>query len=189
MVTLRHDQKGAVAPLCVGLLIVLALAGFGTWGLLRAWRFKVETQFRLDHRVAQEALALKQSIAVVESSNQRMTMIRETALTGSVVLNAAAMAAIRAELEVEKILQEGIRLKWEATQAEWLLTQPGSSMKLADWTRLPDDELGAQPFNWSDADFELETRSGSRKAAAKISGDRTNETPAHEWHAEWTNFR
>lgn len=174
-----NDQTGAITPLCMGLFIVLALAGFGIWGLLRTWRLNVESQFRLDHQVAREALSIKRSISLAEGSNQRMQVIR--ASTVGAALTPYTLAAVRAELEVEKFFQEGIRLQWEAEQFLW-------KMKIASWQRLPDDAIGAQPFTWSDRTFRLEARSGARAAAAEISGDLNVETEMQEWHAQWTNF-
>jgi hypothetical protein len=193
------NSRGAITPLCAGLCIVLALAGFGIWGLLRAWRFQVESQFRLDHQVAQEALSLKSSIQLAEASNQRMTLIRDTALAGAAALTPGALAAVRAELEVERVFQEGLRIQWEAEQATWIIAHPGAQMRLGSWQRLPEDELGAQPYSWSDADFVLETRSGARAAAARIlqtdssTGDNNDDSVAtslshSEWHAEWASF-
>ncbi|MDR3607346.1 MAG: hypothetical protein P4M08_08195 [Oligoflexia bacterium] len=195
MVTgILKEERGGISPLCAGLLLILSFAGFGTWGLLRAWRFQVETQFRLDHRVAREALSLQRGLRTAEASNQRMTAIRAAAAASS-VLAPQVLAAIRAELEVEYVLQEGLRIKWEAEQARWMLDF-GSRMALAEWERLPEDEIGPQPYTWKTSEFVVETRSGSRSAAAKISnegaggeGDEFNaQTESSDWHAEWTNF-
>jgi hypothetical protein len=205
------NRNGSITPIAVGLLTVAASAAFGTWGLLRSLRFHAETQFQLDHCVAREALSLKKTAQFAESSNKRMKIERAVAEAASALpppSGPAALAAARAVLIAEEVVQDGIRTKWDIDRALWLTGAPCGKigwggmrrLEIPDWQRPPADELGPQPYEWSDPnpDFRVETHSGSLAAAATVEcGSDSSDSPTGDlesandlqWKARWAPAR
>lgn len=199
MVTPRTGagKRGSLSLPCSALLLVICLAGFGTWSLMRRWRMLMELQLRLDRCVGEAALRFKSLAEKADRSNTRMRWERRTA-PAEAALARDGGAALKALILAEFTLQEGLEASWEGVRLQWLarggcgasgdrpLPLPGM-----EWRRDAPDEWGPQPFEWSRLEFRISVFHPPRAAAAWVgkAGNRdgkgvsSNEKDA--WSALW----
>jgi hypothetical protein len=188
----RNDQGALLIPLLL-LTMIVAVSGFGIWGLLRSTRKQTEIQLRLDECVGRKAQELKSLLKTLTASNTRMKWVRRSAVVA--LLAPDALEAIQAELEIELALQEGLRLKW---QAQSLVAVAGKACPqvqalalrypLLNWNRLPPDAIGPQAFEWEEPspEFDFLFVASPHQSAATVKGA-LNEKD--RWIAEWTGLR
>ncbi len=202
----KQKIDGAITVPMLLACVTLAIASLGTWGVLRHWRFLMETQIRLDRCTREAALALKETQQLIERTNLAIHAARLVVLAG--VLDPPALAAARATLAILVLKQDAALLIWRGKQATWLL--PGHCGSWVDirpplpglgWTRPPPDPLGPLPLYWEGMpqDFVIRASRRPRHSVAEISRSRNrgkkrenaveieNEPPlTSEWSARWT---
>ena len=141
------------------------------------WRKIVRLQLRLDQRVGETALELRDLMNQIEKLNQTITQIRTTLATHS-VLGLPLQPALLISLQTQVKLQDLLLLKWKAKQIQF----PGILPKLL-WIRPPPDILGPQSLKWKGGEQPLviQLNHSPRKAAATVS-----RKDLYAWQARWT---
>lgn len=187
------NSKGILQiPLALALFAIVSGA-VGCWGLLRHWRSVAELQLRLDRCVGQTALAFKNTLETLLSSNQKIKTLRASILATQGP--SASLSPLQAALIAVVGEQESRRLYWKAQQHLWISNQKcGSSLDIPiplpsmDWIRDPPDTLGPQPLRWVGPipeEFHIEISHFPRAAAARIYPlGGSIDLPLH-WQAEW----
>ncbi len=192
MVT-RNENGALTVPLLL-LTAIVAFTGFGIWGLLRSWEKQAEIQLKLDQCVGQKAKELQSVLKTLTSSNTRMVWVRRSA-AAAIVLAPEALEAIRAELEIEVALQEGLRLKWRGERVAIALGRTCEGLRVLplqypvlEWNRLPPDAIGPQAFEWlkPDPEFSLLFSMSSHFSGAKVKEDQNGK---NHWLAQWASIR
>lgn len=188
-----RNNRGAVSVPCAFGLVVVMIAGWGIWGVLRHWRFQAETQLRLDRCITEKVRSMKRTLALLESSNTRMKWERRATVV--TVFAPPAEETRRVILEGELAFQELLYLKWQAERVAWLAGRACADSARGDrplwmsglsWERLPPDALGPQPYRWTEEkpEFRIRIRNSPRSSNARIAMGEKN-----EWKAEWTGLR
>lgn len=190
---MSKGQAGSLnIPLALALL-ALAMASLGTWELLHRWRTLAVLQLRLDSCVGRTAADARDDLSRVGKSNQRMEAVRAAI---ALVPVPHLRAALDAELAAEMALQEGIRLRWDARAAGWLLRRGCDGrndlpmpLPLFPYDRQPPDSLGPRPSRWGDPrDRELVIllRHSPRVARARVEPENGKEIGNESsWKATW----
>jgi hypothetical protein len=186
-----QNERGSLLIPFLLLTVIVAISGFGIWGMLRHYRLQVERQLRLDECVGKKAKELESLLHTLTQSNTRMKWVRRSAVLS--VLAPEALEVIQAELNLELALQEGLRLKWIAEGGAAVLGHSCEGLRiiparypLLSWTRLPPDAIGPQAFTWEDSKpkFNLLFVSAPFRSAAQVQGD----PGENKWFARWTDF-
>jgi hypothetical protein len=192
-----RDQKGALLIPLLLLTGIVAFTGFGIWGLMRSWSKQTEAQLLLDQCVGKKAFELKGMLETLTQSNQRMIWVRRSAVVAA-LLSPEALEAIQLELQIERTLQEGLRLKWRASRAMAAVKNPCSATKALptwlpdlDWNRLPADMIGEQAFEWSTPHPEFYFLISSKSILSHRSAARVKESEngKNHWIAQWAGLR
>ncbi|MBI2711570.1 MAG: hypothetical protein HYX41_01730 [Bdellovibrio sp.] len=203
-------QGGNVQVLMLLLCSVFVVAGFGTLGIFRAWRFQMETQLRLNTCIGKPAQTFRDSLNSLLKTNQRIRKIRAAL---AVIVLPSSQAPLRALLQTAVLYQEGLLLKWDANCAAWIVNR-GCGLHYSDFPnplprlglfRPPPDPLGPRPLEWSPGGFSFRERRfrfrishSARVAAAEVlqRSENTNDWKTSEeqseamdesanWTAEW----
>ncbi|MCM2323988.1 MAG: hypothetical protein NDJ90_12075 [Oligoflexia bacterium] len=187
-----RDRRGTVSvPLFLS-LAVMCTAGFGIWGVLRTWRFHVETQLRLDRCTAKTAIQLRDTLTTVSKANREIQALRIAILGARGA--PAAIPPLEAALFLEVARQEFARKRWDAHRIAWITRtycrhwkdQPRPLPSL-DWVRAAPDHLGPRPLRWVGVmprTFRVQIGHAPRAAAARIAA-RGEMDESTEWMAEW----
>jgi hypothetical protein len=199
-----HNERGAFLIPLLLLTTLVAVTGFGIWGVMRSWKKQAEIQLRLDECVGKKALELRSMLGTLTSSNTRMKWIRRSAAVAA-FLSPEALEAIQAELIAEVALQEGLRLKWRAEGVTAALGRSCNGLRVLpirypvlEWARLPPDPIGPQAFEWpespQDPSFFILLSSSNHQSAAQV--ERSKDGPQKNaknikdrWAARWAGLR
>lgn len=188
----RNERGSLLIPFLL-LTAIVAFSGFGIWGVMRSWKKQAETQLRLDECVGRKAQELKSLLTQLTQSNTRMIWARRAALAAA-VLSPDALAAIRAELEIELTLQEALRLKWRGEGVVSALRSSCEGLRvlpirfpLLEWSRLPPDFIGPQAFEWMEPDpeFTLLFSASRHESSAKVKNEQIGK---NHWIARWAGL-
>jgi hypothetical protein len=191
----RNERGSLLIPFLL-LTTILAFSGFGVWGVMRSWRKQAELQLTLDACVGKRAQELKSLLTQLTQSNTRMVWVRRSALA-AVFLSPEALSAIRAELEVELVLQEGLRLKWQGEGAAAALGRSCEGLRvlpirypLLEWSRLPPDFIGPQAFEWDEPDpeFTLLFSASRHWSSARVAKVKNEQISKNHWIARWADL-
>lgn len=178
-------------------LLILVMTGFGMWGFLRSWRWKVETQLKLDRCIAKTALNLAERQARLRTMNREIDALR-LALSAA-TLTPQAKPALLAALQIEVVRQDLELLRWNAVRAQWL-AQRGCGGRPAKaiiplpslgWQRSPPDPIGPKGLRWigRTPEFHLEISNPPRYSAARVQmkGDDVGIAGTQEIQVGWTH--
>lgn len=198
MVT-RNERGALLIPLLL-LTAIVAVTGFGIWGMMRSWKKQAELQLKLDKCVGLKAKELQSMLGKLESSNKRMVWARRAAaaalaLSPVTPVAPVALEAIQAELMIELALQEGLRLKWGGEGLAAVIGKTCDGLRvfpirypLLEWNRAPPDEIGPQAFEWDkpDPEFSLLFKSSNHLSGAKVKEEKNGKD---HWVARWAGIR
>jgi hypothetical protein len=200
--TFLSTQGSLHLPLAVAFFFI-TLVGFMLWGSMRHWRFLVETQLRLDRCVGILSHDFRDKLNALESSNQKMKIIRSTLAITPPSFTAPLQTAL-----LGLVLQQDLTLAaWKVKQAQWILQKgcgnredlkhPLPSFK---FVRSYPDTLGPQPLTWEGImpdEFYFKASHSPRVAAAKVEADQGstggnknegwNPTLGKKWKAVWSH--
>lgn len=186
-------------PMAIALVAVV-IAETGMWGILHQWRKNVEQQFRLNECVAKAALKFKESLEDIDSTNFQISGIRYS-IAAAALLAPEALASLKIALKTEILRQEAILATWKLQEVKWVSQYACGKMggdiltplPRLNFRRDPPDLIGENGLSWigvQPSEFKISARHKSRKAGAKIYGNRNNnQSPksfiSKSWTAEW----
>lgn len=171
----RSTEGSLSLPLLLA-IFTLTMSGFGVWGILRHWRFLVETQLRLNECVGVRSQDFKQTLISLASDNRKIRVLRGAIQLAT--LRPDLIPPLEVALNSVVAKQELSRFQWKAKQAQWLLKQGcghrgDKAYPLPDlqFTRDPPDTTGPQAIHWMGempSQFLIQLSHSPRHAAAVI---------------------
>lgn len=199
-------MQGSAHLIFVVLTVIMALAGFGSWGVFRHWRFLVEHQLRLNRCVGQVAHQLRDVLNEIESLNRRIENLRLA--ISAAKLYPPTVPPLQATLTIVVAYQESIRFRWALNQAQWLVQRGcgnrGDSARplpSLEYQREPPDDLGPQTLSWvgkKPDQFFIQADHKNRHSAATVdSGETGNDFLSfknfpigqNQWKTSWAKPR
>jgi hypothetical protein len=170
------NDSGALGIFLAFFIVVMAIGGFGVWGLMHRWSQAMALQLRLDRCVGEKAREMRILLRIAEASNFQMKALRVGEVAEFIFDGGAgSKAALTAELAV----QEALLIKWNIARGAWVLRacgergDGGPPLPAMSWNREPPDELGPQPFTWSNMDrLHFQAKNGPRVSAAELNQTR-----------------
>jgi hypothetical protein len=181
-------ETGSVSlPLALLLMGVMSWS-FGVAGLMRQFGEVARLQLSLNDCVREHVHSLRDSIDGVESTNIKMRAVRVAIVAAA--MEPATQAALRKSLAVLGLLQQGQRIRWEASRVAWQVRRCGEAALLRGgggfpWTTPTPDILGPRPLEWTGGEcLKLGAVRPPRTAAASLSRD-----PFGKWSAAWVTPR
>lgn len=191
-------RAGSIQVLCIVCIFFVAMSGFGVWGVLRHWRFLVETQLRLNRCIGTVALDFRSTLNHLEKSNRRIRSLRAAIVAAH--LQPETIPPLRTTLELSVAEQDWVLGQWQAKQAVWMVSfgcGNGGDLPMPlpslGYFREPPDWIGSNPLQWVEMpkEFHFQVSHHSRHAAARVSG-RVHEAYEKriegegDWFAQWT---
>jgi hypothetical protein len=168
------SEKGAMHLPMLFAVLIMATAGFGTWGILRHWRFLVEAQFQVNRCVGQTAHDLRDILNSLRQGNHQIRKLRLAILAAH--LKPELIPPLKTALNLVVAQQDFHQLKWKTIQAKWFVARgcgnlrdqvtpiPGLPLK-----RDPPDQIGPLPLDWVGLKkIFIEMRHAPRSAAAYV---------------------
>jgi hypothetical protein len=188
-------QSGYLLVPLVLALMMTALSGLGVWGLLRHWRFAVETQLRINRCLGEVAREFRDVLHSLESANQRIVALRASIVAASV--QPWLIPSLEAALSLEVAGQDLIQMKWTARSLKWLVIQGcghrgdvAMPLPQLKYNRPPPDGVGFQPLEWRGKmpdEFALQLQHSPRYAAAVVKENQNGVVSGKSsWIAVWS---
>jgi hypothetical protein len=188
------NEKGVLhIPLLIALFFI-TFSGFRIWGILRNWRFLVETQFHLDRCVGEVAQQFRGALNSLEASNVRIAQLRVAIQLAE--LEPWLIPPLRGVLGAQVAQQELVKGRWQLTRARWFLHGCGKMkdttypLPALNFVRDLPDLIGPQALHWKGVmpeNFKFQVSHRSRHAAARVEeGGRNGNS---QWRAYWSPFQ
>jgi hypothetical protein len=191
----RFNQNGSLQVWLLLTLGVVCISGFGLWGVMRHWRFVVETQLRLNQCVGTTAQEFRSSLNKIDASNLRIKALRVS--MGAAQAQPALAPPIQAALQLEVIHQNSLLALWKVRAVRWLAER--GCRKSGDWGwplptlnyfRTPPDALGPQELQWRGVmpeEFQFQARHSPRFSAAVVRKESHAFQVQSSWKAFWSS--
>jgi hypothetical protein len=169
--------------------------GLGFWGVLRSWRWNVQTQLRLNRCVGETAQSLREYLDRIETANKTIRSLRAAVTGFRLATRFELIPPLLEGIQVAVLVQDSTLALWQARRVTWL-TRRGCG-KWGDWALpLPDLKLrrgvpdadGQQVLEWIGArpnDFRIQVHHRSRAAAARVDVQSESNFGSASWQANW----
>jgi hypothetical protein len=191
----RRGSRGSVQLIFTVVALVMAIGGFGVWGIFRNWRFQVEHQLRLNRCVGGVAHELRDTLNKIDSMNEQIRQLRSAILVAQV--QPESIPLLQTALEAVVKAQDLLLLHWRGKQAQWVALS-GCKNRRDYFLPLPNlkyvralaDHLGPRQLIWLEGEprmLFIHVSHKNRHAAARIEKDDDGKkTLTHRWKTYWT---
>jgi hypothetical protein len=181
-------------PLLLAVFLI-SLTGFRIWGLLRNWRFLVETQLRLDRCVGQVAQDFRDVLNKIEKKNERIGQLRLAIKMAEI--EPWLIPPLQALLIAQVAQQEIATLQWNLKRGHWLIAKgcgkprdKAHPLPALEFLRGSPDGVGPQELRWEGImpkKFDFQVMHRPRYAAAKVERESNEENTRIQstWKAKW----
>ena len=178
-------------PLALG-LGVMAMTCLSLLAIGNYWLGLVRVQLALDRCTGETALELRGRLQSLESTNQKISVLRISAAGALAAGNLTAIEAIRKTSNTLARLQDLELLGWKKTQSKWWLhstcrgSPPKKPLPEIPFFRTPSDPLGAKPLEWRESQpksFRIILKKGARRSESFVF--RSEKTSNSQWTASW----